>query len=416
MLINLHWTPKKNLQFTYEFKFSTSYSTPPLKRVGFLTLVIWPLFPFHAPSTIYLASQPIIFVLDQRKKERERICCIFSSSDQFLFIIISYLPMTPPYSSTNSSSSPFPFELSNEDHDHHQNHTHNFTTTNYHVSSSSSAHSQPSHLFLNPTWYQPQLYCDSDPQFFYPQQHKVYISQNHFIASSKCTYIYCHAVCDHLIFCFFGYMFNLQVDNHAANGGSYDQGPKKQVTLWRSTKKEENCEDSNDHRTHEVIPVKWMSSKMRVMQKMKSSDRAAMGASMASAATTITTTTTVATATAATTTTMKIEDQKRASSSLEPEYSSNSSSNNSSSNNVPIRVCADCNTTKTPLWRSGPKGPKVIKYKPLLLENSSFLFNFFINWSKVEEYLRFFKTFSDHPWLYWCLYINVILIKIYNFF
>uniref|UniRef100_A0A3Q7HB71 GATA-type domain-containing protein n=1 Tax=Solanum lycopersicum TaxID=4081 RepID=A0A3Q7HB71_SOLLC len=28
------------------------------------------------------------------------------------------------------------------------------------------------------------------------------------------------------------------------------------------------------------------------------------------------------------------------------------------SNNIPIRVCTDCNTTKTPLWRSGPKGPK----------------------------------------------------------
>jgi hypothetical protein len=24
-----------------------------------------------------------------------------------------------------------------------------------------------------------------------------------------------------------------------------------------------------------------------------------------------------------------------------------------------VRVCSDCNTTKTPLWRSGPCGPKV---------------------------------------------------------
>lgn len=24
------------------------------------------------------------------------------------------------------------------------------------------------------------------------------------------------------------------------------------------------------------------------------------------------------------------------------------------------RVCSDCNTTKTPLWRGGPQGPKVI--------------------------------------------------------
>lgn len=29
------------------------------------------------------------------------------------------------------------------------------------------------------------------------------------------------------------------------------------------------------------------------------------------------------------------------------------------SNNGVIRVCSDCNTTKTPLWRSGPRGPKV---------------------------------------------------------
>lgn len=62
----------------------------------------------------------------------------------------------------------------------------------------------------------------------------------------------------------------------------------------------------------------------------------------------------------------KIEDHHHqkgpslVSSSLETDHSSNSSSSNNGGNNVPIvRVCADCNTTKTPLWRSGPKGPKV---------------------------------------------------------
>ncbi|KAJ0246093.1 GATA transcription factor 21 [Hirschfeldia incana] len=30
-------------------------------------------------------------------------------------------------------------------------------------------------------------------------------------------------------------------------------------------------------------------------------------------------------------------------------------------NNGVIRVCSDCNTTKTPLWRSGPRGPKTKK-------------------------------------------------------
>ncbi|KAL7095953.1 hypothetical protein ACP275_10G054900 [Erythranthe tilingii] len=38
--------------------------------------------------------------------------------------------------------------------------------------------------------------------------------------------------------------------------------------------------------------------------------------------------------------------------------SSGNSSSYNNNNNYPIRVCADCNTTKTPLWRSGPKGPK----------------------------------------------------------
>lgn len=50
---------------------------------------------------------------------------------------------------------------------------------------------------------------------------------------------------------------------------------------------------------------------------------------------------------------LKLEDQKQQI--IETDYSSNSSSNN---NIIPIRVCSDCNTTKTPLWRSGPKGPK----------------------------------------------------------
>lgn len=30
-----------------------------------------------------------------------------------------------------------------------------------------------------------------------------------------------------------------------------------------------------------------------------------------------------------------------------------------SKTNTAIRVCSDCNTTTTPLWRSGPRGPKV---------------------------------------------------------
>lgn len=39
--------------------------------------------------------------------------------------------------------------------------------------------------------------------------------------------------------------------------------------------------------------------------------------------------------------------------------SSNNNSSNFNSNNITVRVCSDCYTTKTPLWRSGPRGPKV---------------------------------------------------------
>lgn len=37
----------------------------------------------------------------------------------------------------------------------------------------------------------------------------------------------------------------------------------------------------------------------------------------------------------------------------------NDTNSNSTSPSGIIRVCSDCNTTKTPLWRSGPRGPKV---------------------------------------------------------
>lgn len=57
--------------------------------------------------------------------------------------------------------------------------------------------------------------------------------------------------------------------------------------------------------------------------------------------------------------TPKFEDQKQMQPSSSPDNSSNSFyiNNNKNSSNT-IRVCADCNTTKTPLWRSGPRGPK----------------------------------------------------------
>nr|XP_023888430.1 putative GATA transcription factor 22 [Quercus suber] len=65
-------------------------------------------------------------------------------------------------------------------------------------------------------------------------------------------------------------------------------------------------------------PVQWMSSKMRLMQKMMNPN-------------------------------FQDTDKQR---------HGNGEINSPNCINNTIRVCADCNTTTTPLWRSGPRGPK----------------------------------------------------------
>ncbi|KAA8523242.1 hypothetical protein F0562_009665 [Nyssa sinensis] len=124
-----------------------------------------------------------------------------------------------------------------------------------------------------------------------------------------------------------------EVNNLSSHGGSYDLENESdhdglKLSLWKK-------EDPNYEKQSQNNSVKWMSSKMRLMQKMKNSDQKA--------------------AETPTITTQRCEDQKQPSSPEETDHSSNSSSNN---NNTPVRVCSDCNTTKTPLWRSGPRGPK----------------------------------------------------------
>ncbi|KAK4479073.1 hypothetical protein RD792_014584 [Penstemon davidsonii] len=126
-----------------------------------------------------------------------------------------------------------------------------------------------------------------------------------------------------------------EVDNYGYRGGSSSTyGIKNKVeasglklTLW---KKEVDHVPENKNNMNPA-GVKWMSSKMRLMQKMKNNPNRVPN-----------------------------DDRKlhQASYNVETDLSSNNSSYNNNSN--PIRVCSDCNTTKTPLWRSGPKGPKVI--------------------------------------------------------
>nr|QJD20830.1 GATA21 [Carthamus tinctorius] len=111
---------------------------------------------------------------------------------------------------------------------------------------------------------------------------------------------------------------------------SRNNGDGLKFSLW----KRETNYDRNDENQ-----VKWMSSKMRVMLKMKKSDPTKLNTFRSTP-----------------TTEMKLQDHHdpKEPTSSPMEETANSNSNN----NTPIRVCSDCNTTKTPLWRSGPQGPK----------------------------------------------------------
>ncbi|XP_022730986.1 GATA transcription factor 21 [Durio zibethinus] len=186
-----------------------------------------------------------------------------------------------------SSLYPFPIDL-NEDDQHQQ---HQLFSLKSQPSSSSSSPSFTCPIFFNPTVQDQQAgYYQREPQQFQDQEEeKIYVPQDGPLES--------------------------------------DSGLK--LSIW---KKEERVES---HQSHEnVSSAKWMSSKMRMMRKMTSSDHTDLWNSS----------------------TPKFEDHQKQQPSTSPDNSSNSSYNNN--NNNTIRVCADCNTTKTPLWRSGPRGPK----------------------------------------------------------
>ncbi|MFQ6638434.1 hypothetical protein Gotur_015124 [Gossypium turneri] len=107
---------------------------------------------------------------------------------------------------------------------------------------------------------------------------------------------------------------------HVPQDGPLRSDCELRLSIW---KKEERVE--THHQSHDS--AKWMPSKMRMTRKMMSSDHTDLSNSP----------------------TPKSEDHQ------EQKQPSSSPDNN---NNSTIRVCADCNTTKTPLWRSGPRGPK----------------------------------------------------------
>ncbi|XP_019433018.1 PREDICTED: GATA transcription factor 21-like [Lupinus angustifolius] len=119
--------------------------------------------------------------------------------------------------------------------------------------------------------------------------------------------------------------------DHSAAAENHDNIIGSKVTVWEEDRGENLQADAEDG------SMKWMPSKMRIMRKMMASDQTkgsyVAGSSM-----------------------KKFEHQKQPLSPLGTDNSSNNYPNHSTNNTV--RVCSDCHTTKTPLWRSGPRGPK----------------------------------------------------------
>lgn len=80
--------------------------------------------------------------------------------------------------------------------------------------------------------------------------------------------------------------------------------------------------------------MKWTSSKMRIMRRMLHSNNSSGSDNCY----------------------MQAKSNKSAHHSNQI----NSADHCTSSTAEVVRVCSDCKTTKTPLWRGGPRGPKVI--------------------------------------------------------
>ncbi|KAJ6816059.1 putative GATA transcription factor 22 isoform X2 [Iris pallida] len=117
---------------------------------------------------------------------------------------------------------------------------------------------------------------------------------------------------------------------------SYDASQQEQVAIPREQLFGQQEREPYDHRLsifnreerahEELVPVKWMSSKIRLMRKMMGEDRISL---------------------------------TKQTSQVPQDHQAHSNGSNPPTPTAGIvRACSNCNTTKTPLWRSGPQGPK----------------------------------------------------------
>ncbi|KAJ6732594.1 GATA TRANSCRIPTION FACTOR 22-RELATED [Salix purpurea] len=132
-----------------------------------------------------------------------------------------------------------------------------------------------------------------------------------------------------------------QHDDHEVDKVSISLGRSSDHKLFPSSSFHPmvNDDDSNFHKLFSSktgdstegsgdSSVNWMPSRMRLMQKMTSSNRSETDHQPTKLM-------------------LKFHDQQYLNNEINPP-----------SNSSNIRVCSDCNTTSTPLWRSGPRGPK----------------------------------------------------------
>ncbi|KAF7147678.1 hypothetical protein RHSIM_Rhsim03G0232600 [Rhododendron simsii] len=135
-------------------------------------------------------------------------------------------------------------------------------------------------------------------------------------------------------------------NHHQTTEGESDRGVKP--SLW----KKENGSDHENQSDHDHNgSIEWMPTKKRlILIKMMEQDPYRPGRDDQ---------------TPTNAQLIKFEDHKflqaASSSSLESITKHGSNNIDSSGNMIssnPTRVCSDCSTTKTPLWRSGPRGPK----------------------------------------------------------
>ncbi|KAI4377785.1 hypothetical protein MLD38_015363 [Melastoma candidum] len=141
-------------------------------------------------------------------------------------------------------------------------------------------------------------------------------------------------------------------------GGTHDHPFGEDETRGKSRVGDGDHNYSRDHdlgHLPEYCSVKWVSSKMRIMKKMSNMEKPL------SAVQNFGSVPKLASTVPPWVPDVLENDSSSSANSHRSVSSRTESHNNNNNNNYPIiRVCADCNTTKTPLWRSGPTGPKTL--------------------------------------------------------